>query len=128
MQDAGFTLRTDAVGNIFGEVDGTGAPQSADMYTSPIPVVGGKSYTLSLWADPSHFVVGKPVIIATSLDRFTAYGPQFQLSGPPGRFSGTVTIPSGVTAVRMDVSTAGATLPKGQKFVVAQPAFGPASR
>jgi len=103
------------------ELIGSGSASKADIYSRIITVVPTRKYTFSVWADPSRFTKGKPILMFVSRSRSVAYGPQFHFSGAAGRFSGTVIIPKDITQVRLDVSCAGGTIAEGQKFKLSQP-------
>ncbi len=120
----GFTLgKAGQIGPVDAELAGTGTATSADLYSAIITVMPARKYTFSVWADASRFTKGRPILMVTSPSRNAAYGPQFAFSGSAGRFSGTISIPNGVTRVRLDVSSAGGTIAKGQKFKVSRPMF-----
>jgi hypothetical protein len=122
----GFVRGTTAKGGpVDAELPGTGSPTGAYMYSGPISVLGGKRYALSIWADPSGFIKSDPILTVVNGSRNDAiYGPQFQLNGPAGRFTGTVSIPPGVTQVRLGIFSGGGTIATGRKFTVRQPIFG----
>jgi len=122
----GFIRGKGPGGTFDAELVGTGKPVNGDLYSEIIAVVPNKKYTFSVWADPSGFAVGRPILMVVNTNRNIGYGPQFHFSGAAGRFAGTVTIPKDVTNVRVDVSCAGGTIAKGRKFKVSQPVFTPA--
>jgi hypothetical protein len=102
---------------------GTGSA-SGYLYnrSAPIPVIPGQSYILSGYIDATAVTAGDdPYWGVYHADMSAMIAGQVQTPGRSGRVSITLTIPSGVTEVRVVCDTSDCTVTSGSKLIFSNP-------
>lgn len=94
---------------------GTGSASGAKTAsTTSITVLPSTTYILSGWIDATHVTLGSPEWVVMNTTMTTAYGSVSQTAGVKGRVQGSVSIPSGVTAVVIVANSNNCTVASGQ--------------
>jgi hypothetical protein len=104
------------------EVVGTGKSMaSRDLFSAPITITPGKTYTFSIWIDPSKIIDGSAILGIYAPSRMVQFGQVRIKRGSAGRYSVSGKIPKTQSKVRIDFQPNGCTIAAGEKLKIAQP-------
>jgi hypothetical protein len=105
------------------EMLGTGKPvPSVDLYSPPITLRPGKTYTFSMWIDPSQMIDGYGGLLGIyAPSRLVEYAQVRIIRGPAGRYFVSAAVPKDQSKVRLDFQPNGYTLATGRRLKIAQP-------
>lgn len=102
---------------------GDGSSPAREVFSQPVAVKPGKTYTFSAWVDGSNVTSGWTYLWVSSASRNRIYAKAQLPPKQAGLYSFKVPIPKNVSKVVFGYYTAGCHLAKDQKIVFADPAF-----